>query len=325
MPGLVTHYIFGHSVLNKLDEDDKNTINRNFEIFNIGTQGPDMFFYYIPGLLKQRTKQLGLIMHKKNIRDFFKEVIVEMNNLQGKDREIAFSYIAGYLTHYALDYNTHKYIYFKTGFRQKGNPLKSNKYSLLHKKLETNIDIMLYKALSEEHSGKSKAWEVLNADVNDAVIVTMVMSRAIERVYGRYVNTSDIKNSILYMKNITKVLGIKEDRIRIHRKLKDDLTIGEKEIEMIKEMQNKIGIDYFNLEHKKWYSPSDLVEQHTESFLDLYFKGEEICIKIIDALFNFYNKKITLDKMIEIVGNFSMATGLDCDKDKPFVHYDLIK
>ncbi len=325
MPGLVTHYIFGHSVLNKLNKEDRESINKHFEIVNIGTQGPDMFFYYLPGLIKQSTKELGLIMHKKNINNFFREILVELDKLEGNDREIAFSYIAGYLSHYALDYNTHKYIYYKTGFRQKGNIIKSNKHSLLHKKLETNIDIMLYKALSEEHSSKGKAWKILDASVEDAVIITMVMSRAIERVYGRYINTSDIKNSILYMKNITKFLGVKDDRIRLHRRLKKDLTITSNEINMINDMQKKLGIDYFNLRNNIWYSPCDLVEQHTESFLDLYFEGEKVCVKIITALFDFCDGEKSIDEIMDIIGNFSMATGLDCGNDKPFIHYDLIK
>ncbi len=326
MPGLVTHYIFGHSVLNNLSDKNKNKINKHHEIFNIGTQGPDMFFYYLPGLLKKSTNQLGLVMHKKNINNFFKEILFEMNNLQDNtEREIAFAYVAGYLTHYCLDYNTHKYIYYKTGFRRKGSLIKSNKFSLLHKKLETNIDIMLCNVLSENNLSSKKTWEILNASEEDAIAVTKVMSSAIKKVYGRYVNDTDIKNSILYMKNVNKFLNIKEDKFRMFRKLKDNLNITEKEIDELRKMQNKIGIDYFNLNKDEWYSPCDLFEKHTESFIDLYNMGHNKCIKIINALFDFYYYRITLDELINIIGNYSMATGLDCNLDKPFLHYDLIE
>ncbi len=326
MPGLVTHYIFGHSVLNSLSNKNKNKINRHHEIFNIGTQGPDMFFYYVPGLLKKSTNQLGLVMHKKNIKNFFKEVIFEMNNLQNNtEREIAFSYIAGYLTHYALDYSTHKYIYYKTGFRRKGSLIKSNKFSLLHKKLETNIDIMLCNVLSENHRASRKTWEILDATEEEAHAIAKVMSPSIKKVYGRFVNEEDVKNSILYMKNVNKFLNVKEDKFRMFRKLKDNLDITEKEIEQIKEMQDELGVDYFNLSKSEWYSPCDLFEKHNESFIDLYMLGHNNCIKIINALFDFYYYKITLDDLVDVIGNFSMATGLDCDMDKPFLHYDLIE
>ncbi len=326
MPGLVTHYIFGHSVLNNLSEQNKNKINKHHEIFNIGTQGPDMFFYYLPGLFKKSTNQLGLVMHKKNIKSFFKSVLHEMNNLKhDNEREIAFSYISGYLTHYALDYSTHKYIYYKTGFRRKGSLIKSNKFSLLHKKLETNIDIILCNVLSEEYGASRKTWEILDASEEDAIAVTKVMSKAIKTVYGRYVRDEDIKNSILYMKNVTKYMNAKEDKVRMFRKLKDDLTITEKEIDKIGQMQNEIGLDYFNLSKKVWYSPCDLFEKHNESFVDLYMMGHNACIEIINSLFDYYNYKITLEDLADIIGNYSMATGLDCDLNKPFVHFDLIE
>ncbi len=324
MPGLVTHFIFGYSVLNKLDENDKQTINKHHEIFNIGTQGPDLFFYYLPGLVKKQTKQLGLIMHKQNINKFFYAILKEMDKLEGVEREIAFSYIAGYLTHYALDYSTHKYIYYKTGFRQKGNFMKSNKYSLLHKKLETNIDIMLYKVLSEETNLRRETWKLLNADKKDAETIMKVMSSAIENVYGRYIKPQEIKNAILYMKNITKYLGGKEDSNRKFHRLKSDLTITQNEIEEIKKLQDKIGVDYFNLSNRQWCNPCDIKEKHTESFIDLYVKGEKNGVKIITALFDFCNHKKTIEETMQVIGNFSMATGMDCDNKKHFTYFELI-
>lgn len=326
MPGLVTHYIFGHSVLNELNENDKITINKHFEIFNIGTQGPDLFFYYLPGLVRKQTKELGLIMHKKKINNFLRVLLKEMDKLKGSEREIAFSYVAGYLTHYALDYSTHKYIYYKTGFRQRGKPIQSNKYSLLHKKLETNIDIMLYNVLSEETIVKNKTWQLLNADKKDATVIMKVMSRAVEDVYGRYIQPSDIKNAILYMKNLTKVLGAREEKFRKYRKLKPDLNITKNEIEEIVKLQETIGlgVDYFNLNNNEWCSPCDLEEKHNESFLDLYKNGHYECVKIITALFDFCDSTKTLEEVMKIIGNYSMATGLDCDNDKPFRYFELI-
>ncbi len=326
MPGIVTHFIFGQTVLNNLSTEDRLTITKHEQIFNIGTQGPDMFFYYIPGLLKRELKQLGLILHKQKTGEFFKRSLIEMDKLEGIEREIAFSYIAGYLTHYALDYKTHKYIYYKTGFRKKGRPISSNKFSILHKNLETNIDIMLYNVLSEETTEKKRTWELLNANRQDANTITKVISRSVEDVYGRYVNKRDVINAILYMKNITKFLGTGADnKNHIYRALKKDLSITDVELKQLEILQNTLNCDYLNLRKQEWYSPCDINEKHTETFIDLYLEGVESCIEIISALFDFCNHKISLDELMIQIGNYSMATGLDCNSDKPFIYYDLIK
>ncbi len=54
-------------------------------------------------------------------------MIEEANCFESEtEREIAFSYIAGYLTHYVLDVNTHPYIYYKSGLKTDHNQLKQH-------------------------------------------------------------------------------------------------------------------------------------------------------------------------------------------------------
>ena len=48
MPGTYAHYAFGKKVLAQVDDEIKNIILKNMDLFLIGLHGPDILFYYKP-------------------------------------------------------------------------------------------------------------------------------------------------------------------------------------------------------------------------------------------------------------------------------------
>ena len=51
MPGFTTHYIFGMKAYNDLPNNQLKRIIAKYRwLYQLGLQGPDMFFYYIPVL-----------------------------------------------------------------------------------------------------------------------------------------------------------------------------------------------------------------------------------------------------------------------------------
>lgn len=107
MPTTHTHYKFGQEVLSTLPRPLKKSIEENQTLYNIGLHGPDILFYYFP-LFKNPVNSQGYAMHDKSAADFFNhaKMIIERSS----DKDAALAYIYGFICHFALDSECHKYI-----------------------------------------------------------------------------------------------------------------------------------------------------------------------------------------------------------------------
>lgn len=127
MPTTYAHYTFGIKVLNELNEELRELILNNIDLYNIGLHGPDILFYYKP-LKSNRINNLGNEIHKLKASIFFdkaKEVLLSLD-----DFNKAFAYIAGFICHYMLDSQCHPYI------RQKEDQIS-------HNEIETEFDRLI--------------------------------------------------------------------------------------------------------------------------------------------------------------------------------------
>jgi hypothetical protein len=89
MPSLLTHYLCGNEMLKVLQNEDLiNIITKYRQIFNIGTQGPDIFFYYRvwPWLDSKGINKLGERMHVEKVNDFFINAVEYIKSILYKKR-----------------------------------------------------------------------------------------------------------------------------------------------------------------------------------------------------------------------------------------------
>lgn len=73
MPGTYAHYAFGKKVLAQVDDEIKNIILKNMDLFFIGLHGPDILFYYKPLIYNNPTSKLGHNIHNENSNIFFEK------------------------------------------------------------------------------------------------------------------------------------------------------------------------------------------------------------------------------------------------------------
>ena len=310
MPGFITHYICGQAILKNLDSDAQKMIAPNTQFYNIGTQGPDIFFYYIPGLIKKRSRNIGIQMHKQDFGDFISHMIDIMTFKQLSDykRGILFSYISGFLTHYALDATAHPYVYSKTGVRKKGDKAKAIKYTVNHRKFETAIDVLMLKLMSSKKPSDHKLWELIRVDGDPAKVVAGAMSASIRETYQRNVNPKDVLKAMDYMVTITRLLQSAKGRRKRLMELIENLVIGEHLFSSIIHMQNVTdGVDYMNLGHLPWNTPGS--EEKTDSFVELYHEAVSEGHEMIDTVWRFMNGEVSWDKLTIVLGNRSLSTG----------------
>ena len=81
MPGFMTHYVFGKSVIDEMDLDDKS-IARHPKVFNTGLQGPDAFFF-APCLFNEGGNP-GSRIHNKDTGILIRNMLISETLIKGQ-------------------------------------------------------------------------------------------------------------------------------------------------------------------------------------------------------------------------------------------------
>ena len=122
MPDIAVHTKFGAQVYERTKPDI------DLDIYNFGLLGPDPFLFYrwyIPPF-RNRVNRYSSIMHRERTGDFLASLAA-----RAVESRYTFSYLCGFLCHYALDSATHPYI----------NGLAHNS-SAVHMAIEHRLDKM---------------------------------------------------------------------------------------------------------------------------------------------------------------------------------------
>ena len=104
MPDIVVHNAMGDRVLQGLEREIAEGIDR--EIFRFAVMGPDPYIFYrfFALLLRRGVNRRSTVMHETKTGRFLME-------LAGRSRKKAvFSFLAGFLCHYAMDSTAHPWI-----------------------------------------------------------------------------------------------------------------------------------------------------------------------------------------------------------------------
>lgn len=107
MPTTYAHYQFGKDVIRTLPGPLQKAIENHRQLFDIGLYGPDIFFYYRI-FHKNRVNAIGYRMHEEYADTFFEHAAEVIKTT--KNKSAARAYIYGFICHFALDSECHKYV-----------------------------------------------------------------------------------------------------------------------------------------------------------------------------------------------------------------------
>lgn len=107
MPAYYAHDRFGRKVLERLEGKQRETILRHRNQYDIGLQGPDLFFFYKP-YTKNRVVKYGNGLHAVSAYPFFEHAIAVIRQ-KGRDSK-EYAYLMGFICHFALDSQCHPYV-----------------------------------------------------------------------------------------------------------------------------------------------------------------------------------------------------------------------
>ena len=115
MPSMYAHQKFGNDVLCLLPKEVRERIAEQEDLYHIGLQGPDIFFYHKP-LSWGEIPQYGNHLHDLTGHVFWGKLLKQYFLLFGDDGEMqerrgrARIYLYGVLCHYTLDSTCHRFI-----------------------------------------------------------------------------------------------------------------------------------------------------------------------------------------------------------------------
>lgn len=321
MPATAVHAFFVNDVYDILPSDYRK--NLDLKRCKMFAQSTDSCLFYnllsvFPG---KDIRNFQEVFHKNNTQEFFINVLryIRDNNINDID---TFSFLVGFISHYALDSIMHPYIIYKTGYFNKKD-MNTYKYHSKHHFMETFLDNdMISKRFNMNPyqfniSDYCFKLDKLSYDLNNTID------------YSFY-NTFKIKNmSSIYYKSLvqmkTFIRLFRQDRYGIKRflyKLIDSFTMKSAfrfdTLSYHYPLEDRFN--YLNNDHKIWRNPTTYNIVSNDSFIDLYLKAIKFAKVLVCASFDYINgKDIDLEKVFD---NRSYVTGLNCDLKKKLKYFE---
>ncbi len=115
MPSSITHQLIAEEALKQFPEEAKRAAQRFPDEYFLGSQGPDVFFFYRIG--NRSEYNLGKFMHRYRVYDVFSLFLGALRGEEGaprfseEEKIRALAYVLGYITHYAADSAFHPFVY----------------------------------------------------------------------------------------------------------------------------------------------------------------------------------------------------------------------
>ena len=142
MPGFTTHYILGMKAYNDMPQNNLKFIIAKYRwLYQLGLQGPDMFFYNLPVLRHRDHRNVGSYMHEHHVNDFFRCAFTRLSKIESRQqREEGLAFLCGFISHYIGDSICHPYVYGRIHYDAEHPTAACHG---LHARLENDIDALL--------------------------------------------------------------------------------------------------------------------------------------------------------------------------------------
>lgn len=306
--------IYMHS---KLAETVINKIKYEFDqdIVYLGAQGPDPMYYVIFGKDSKDHRYFADRMHDTNTSMLLKNLVQYVKKHLTKE---TYSWLTGFICHYALDVKIHPYVYNNVGVYNKEKP-ETHSYRGLHLKFERAMDGALIEEIEQKKAHKYKLTKKYVTVKQAPPGTAEAVGYALKQTYGKDDGEALYKKGVQKMyKNVkhfvTDTTGFKKQLYKIVDLFNKETDLFYKDLSYYKYNEQ---YDYLNRENRTWNHPITNEAYHY-SVIDLYDQAETFALSIMDKISAYIlkNKDVDLDTVFT---NLSFNSGLRCD------HHDKMK
>lgn len=291
MPAILTHDFFGRGVVD--DASDLlgfKTVDER-DAFLLGNQGPDPLFYLVIDPLMKKWSPLGNIMHDARPAALLLAMREAAERLEGRERQIAKAYVAGFAGHWQLDSAMHPFVYFwQYGICDAGVPGLSRKNgSRVHAEIERDFDEMVLYTMTGRTVERYRPHErVLLASSKVLEAVNKVYFYMALWVYGRATDPRVFSTAVHEFRLTQRVFdsphGAKREALGTIERL-----VTHSPYSMVCSMSHRsrasLTSDFDNHDHRPWENPFTH-EVATTDFWDIYNGAQAKILRTIDELFS---------------------------------------
>lgn len=322
MPGFTTHYIFGMKAYNDMPNNQlKHIVAKYRWLYQLGLQGPDIFFYNIPILRHRDYRNVGSYMHEQHVSDFFERCLKHIGEIHSRQqKEEAIAYFAGYLNHYIADYICHPFIYGRIGY-ESASP--SAKHHGRHAALENEIDAILLKKYKQKKPSEFNQTASICLNGQELQFISHFLAECINETYypityrnNFRVTPAMVHRSVWAIRFGCRTLSDKSGRKKNSIEFIESIFLNQP-VASAKLVTDTIS-DYkesCNLDHQVWCNPWNRSMASNASFVDLFHQTLAKCSNVYYLLNNCISSPVPMDQqdfaeLLNELGNYSYHSGL---------------
>ena len=325
MPGFTTHYIFGMKAYNDMPFTPlKHTIAKYRWLYQLGLQGPDMFFYNIPILRHRDYRNVGSYMHEHKVNSFFECCLRRIGDIRSRQQqEEAIAYLAGFMNHYIADSICHPYVYGRIGY-QVDNP--TSMHHGMHAHLENELDAILLWKYKKKKPSEFNQTATICLNGQELQFISHFLASCINETYypityrnNFQVTPAMVHRSIWALRFGCRTLSDKTGKKKFGIAQVESIFVNHP-VASAKMVTDSVT-DYrssCNLNHETWINPWDPSRVSTDSFVDLFHETLDKCSRVYALLNSAVTDSVPLDKqdlspLLNELGNDSYHSGLPVD------------
>ena len=325
MPGFTTHYIFGMKAYNDMPFTPlKHTIAKYRWLYQLGLQGPDMFFYNIPILRHRDYRNVGSYMHEHKVNAFFECCLRRIGTIRSRQQqEEAISYLAGFMNHYIADSICHPYVYGRIGYPV---DTPTSMHHGMHAHLENELDAILLWKYKKKKPSEFNQTATICLNGQEIQFISHFLASCINETYypityrnNFQVTPAMVHRSIWALRFGCRTLSDKTGKKKFGIAQVESIFVNHP-VASAKMVTDSVT-DYrssCNLNHEAWSNPWDPTRVSTASFVDLFHETLDKCSRVYELLNSAVTDNVPLDKqdlspLLTELGNESYHSGLPAD------------
>ena len=325
MPGFTTHYIFGMKAYNDMPFTPlKHTIAKYRWLYQLGLQGPDMFFYNIPILRHRDYRNVGSYKHEHKVSAFFECCLRRIGSIRSRQQqEEAISYLAGFMNHYIADSICHPYVYGRIGYPVDA---PTSMHHGMHAHLENELDAILLWKYKKKKPSEFNQTATICLNGQEIQFISHFLASCINETYypityrnNFQVTPAMVHRSIWALRFGCRTLSDKTGKKKFGIAQVESIFVNHP-VASAKMVTDSVT-DYrssCNLNHEAWGNPWDPTRVSTASFVDLFHETLDKCSRVYELLNSAVTDNVPLDKqdlspLLTELGNESYHSGLPVD------------
>ncbi len=296
MPDVVIHYAMGQEVRNRLSPEIRSSLREAPYIFAL--YGPDPWFMYKPW---HHGSGRGRTMHTRRTGAFLLSLAKASRRARGTEAgEQLFSYLAGFLCHYALDSATHPYIIWAT--------TEIHRQVQSHRAFEHTLDLR-----EMERLGLRKGSHPVVDHFLPSLQLPPEMRQELDAVYQKVYGWENAWQQVNRCYRLFRRFYLLTDNPGgfvsiLARTLKREL------LQAFAYSESYLsGVDVENNAHAIWHSAYSPEETFTTDFARMRETATERAVAMIQAVRCQIDGALTEAELRRIIGNTSYLSGLDVE------------